>query len=99
MAQIDGTVRQAGSVVKKIYRTLWLMTIIGFIVTLGGFYLELRKLTGQVARLESMVNTLGEQLVGADKWKEKAGSGLDKLKGQVEEQAGDVGDIIKKLGK
>lgn len=89
---VEDSVKSGAKLVNKFYKILWLITIIGFIGTLGGFYLEFRKLNDNVARVQVMINTLGEQLVGVSKWKDKAGSELDKLK----EQSGNVGDLLKK---
>ena len=92
MAQMGESIKAGASVVNKFYKILWLITILGFIGTLGGFYLEVRKLNDNVAKVQTMVNTLGEQLVGAKKWQESAKSGLDKLKK-------DSGGLMDKLGK
>ena len=89
---MEGAVKSGASVVGKVYKILWLVTIIGFIVTLGGFYLEFRKLTGQVAKVQAMVNAIGEKVVGAAEWKEKAEGQL----GDLEEKAG---GLLDKLGK
>jgi len=89
---IEDSVKSGTRLVGKFYKVLWLVTILGFIGTLGGFYLEFRKLNDNIGKLQVMVNTLGEQLIGVSKWQEKAGSELDKLK----EQAGGVGDLLKK---
>ena len=89
---MEDSVKAGASVVNKFYKILWLITILGFIGTLGGFYLEFRKLNENVAKVQTMVNTLGEQLVGAKKWQESAQGGLDKLKK-------DTGGLMDKLGK
>jgi hypothetical protein len=92
VTEIGGRVKQAGSLAKKVYGILWLITMIGFIVTLGGFYLEFRKLTGQVAKVEAMVNAIGEKVIGAAEWKEKAEGQLDNIKEKT-------GGLLDKLGK
>lgn len=92
MAQVGESVRAGASIVNKFYKILWLVTIIGFIVTLGGFYLEFRRLNDNIAKVQTMVNTLGEQLVGAKKWQESAQGELDKLKKGT-------GGLVDKLGK
>ena len=89
---MEESVRSGAKVVGKVYKILWLVTILGFIATLGGFYLEFRRLNDQIAQVTNMVNTLGEQLVGAKKWQEKASSEADKVKEQA-------GGLLDKLGK
>jgi hypothetical protein len=85
-------VKTGASVIGKVYKILWLITVIGFIVVVGGFYLEFRKLTGQVAKVEAMVNAIGEKVIGAAEWKEKAQGQLDELK----EKAGGLLDKLPK---
>jgi len=89
---MEGAVKTGASAVGKVYKILWLVTIIGFIVTLGGFYLEFRKLTGQVAKVEAMVNAIGEKVLGAAELKEKT----EKQLGDIKEKAG---GLLDKLGK
>ena len=92
MAEVGGAVRQAGSLAKKIYGFVRLVTIISLIAVLAGYYLEFRRLTAQVAKLTGMVNNLGEQLVGVSKWQEQVQSGLDKAREKT-------GGLLDKLGK
>ena len=89
---IEEGVKSGASVLTRIYKIVWLITMLGFLVVVGGFYLEFRKLTGQVEKIEAMVNTLGEQVVGAAEWKEKAQGQLDELK----EKAGGILDKLPK---
>ena len=89
---MEGAVKSGATFVGKVYKILWLVTVIGFIVTMGGFYMEFRKLTGQVAKVQAMVNAIGEKVIGAAEWKEKAEGQL----GNLEEKAG---GLLDKLGK
>jgi hypothetical protein len=92
MAQMGEGIKAGASAVSKVYKILWLITIIGFIVTLGGFYLEFRRLNDSIADLQGMVNTLGEQVVGAAKWSQKLQADLEKEKEQSK-------GLLDKLGK
>jgi hypothetical protein len=89
---IEDGVRSGASVLTKIYKVVWLVTMLGFLVVVGGFYLEFRKLTGQVEKVEAMVNALGEKVLGAAEWKQKAQGQLDDLK----EKAGGLLDKLPK---
>jgi uncharacterized protein YneF (UPF0154 family) len=87
----------------KIYKFLWLVSIIGIIVVLGGFYLEVRKVTTQITevsnavkQLQAMVNTMGDKLVSG--WQEKSKAAVDKLDA-LKEQTGKADDLLKKIGK
>ena len=92
MVQVGETFKAGSSLIGKMYRFLWLVTFMGFLVALVGFYLEFRKVSTQITEVTSKIDSLGEHLMGADKWKEKAASGVDKLK-----KTGD--DLLKKIGK
>ncbi len=84
------TLKAGTSLIGKVFRFLWLAAFLGFVGSIGGFYLEFRKLNSQIAEVRSMVDSLGKELVSG--WKDKAATEIDKLKGQG-------GDILKKLGK
>ena len=92
MVQVGETLKAGSSLIGKVYRFLWLVTFIGFLVTLGGFYFEFRKVSNQITEVTSKINSLGEHLMGAGEWKEKAASGVDELRGKG-------GDLLKKIGK
>jgi len=92
VAQMGEGIKAGASIVGKFYKILWLVTVIGFIVTLGGFYMEFRRLNDNISKVQTMVNTLGEQLVGAKKWQQEAQSELDKLKEGT-------GGLMDKIGK
>lgn len=89
---VEDSVRAGASVAGKVYKILWLITMIGFIVTLGGFYLEFRKLTGQVEKVQAMVSAIGEKVLGAAELKEKT----EKQLGDLKEKAG---GLLDKVGK
>jgi uncharacterized protein YneF (UPF0154 family) len=100
---VEGSVRAGASMAGKIYKFLWLVSIIGIIVVLGGFYLEVRKVTTQITevsnavkQLQAMVNTMGDKLVSG--WQEKSKAAVDKLDA-LKEQTGKADDLLKKIGK
>jgi hypothetical protein len=89
---VEGSVRAGASAAGKIYKVLWLITMIGFLVTIGGFYLEFRKLTGQVEKVQAMVSAIGEKVLGAAELKEKT----EKQLGDLKEKAS---GLLDKVGK